>query len=345
MRRMIGLAVAALALASCSTGTSDTSSGETETSNPSGSAAAEGVFPVTIDHAFGDTTIEQAPTRVVTVGWTDQDTVLALGVVPVGATKITWGGTDEGSTPWFDEALDAAGGGDVARFDETDGIPLEEIAALEPDLILGTNSGMTQEEYDKLAKIANTVAYPEGPWITPWEDSLDMIGQALGKPEEAAKLAEDTNTLIDTEVAKYPESAGKKVAWGWFTPADMTSVGLYSAEDLRPQMLRRFGFTDPDILTTADPKDGSYSMQISAENASDIDADVLVFYAESADAEELKADPLLGQIPALKNDSYVASADNTAAVTMSSPTVLSIPVALDTFLPKIDQAASGTPAE
>ena len=30
-------------------------------------------FPVTIEHAFGETTIEEEPTRVATLGWSDQD--------------------------------------------------------------------------------------------------------------------------------------------------------------------------------------------------------------------------------------------------------------------------------
>ena len=49
---------------------------------------------MTIDHAYGSTTIEEEPQRVATLGWSDQDHALALGVVPVGATKLTWGGNE-----------------------------------------------------------------------------------------------------------------------------------------------------------------------------------------------------------------------------------------------------------
>ena len=41
-------------------------------------------FPVSIEHKFGTTTVEQPPKRVVTVGFNDQDFALALGVTPVG---------------------------------------------------------------------------------------------------------------------------------------------------------------------------------------------------------------------------------------------------------------------
>jgi iron complex transport system substrate-binding protein len=81
------------ALTGCSTGSTSADAASEPTSTTSVDPDA---FPVTIEHALGETTIEAEPTRVATLGWTDQDHVLALGVVPVGATKITWGGNDNG---------------------------------------------------------------------------------------------------------------------------------------------------------------------------------------------------------------------------------------------------------
>ena len=56
-------------------------------------APEEAAFPVTIKHKYGETTIEKAPERVVCLGLTDQDTLMALGVVPVGVTY--WFGDEE----------------------------------------------------------------------------------------------------------------------------------------------------------------------------------------------------------------------------------------------------------
>src|SRR5690606_20608019 len=56
----------------------------TEATSDTGSDAPSDAFPVTIEHKYGETTIEEEPERVVAVGFTDQDTLLALGVVPVG---------------------------------------------------------------------------------------------------------------------------------------------------------------------------------------------------------------------------------------------------------------------
>jgi iron complex transport system substrate-binding protein len=50
-------------------------------------ASADAAFPLTIKHKYGSTTIEKVPERIVTVGLTDHDALLALGVVPVGTTE------------------------------------------------------------------------------------------------------------------------------------------------------------------------------------------------------------------------------------------------------------------
>ena len=89
------LTAAALSLAGCSTGSTDTPDAPPKAV----SDVDAGAFPVTIEHAYGETTIEQEPKRIATLGWSDQDVVLSLGVVPVGAIQVSWGGNDEMSTP------------------------------------------------------------------------------------------------------------------------------------------------------------------------------------------------------------------------------------------------------
>ena len=51
--------------------------------------------------------------------------------------------------------------------------PLEEIAALTPDLIIGTNAGLTKDVYASLTKIAPTIANSgeyDNDWFEPWPD-------------------------------------------------------------------------------------------------------------------------------------------------------------------------------
>src|SRR6185436_16457285 len=104
-------------------------------------------------HAYGSTTVPSAPERIAVVGLTEQDIVLALGVVPVATTE--WYGDQPSAVwPWAQEAL---GGAKPKVLSVTDGFQFEEIAKLAPDLIIGTNSGMKKDDYDKLSAIAPTV--------------------------------------------------------------------------------------------------------------------------------------------------------------------------------------------
>lgn len=338
-RAVIASAPALLfALSACSTGSAaDSGSGA---KGDESASAESGAFPVTIKHAFGETELTKAPTRIATVGWNDHDVVASFGVVPVGATKITWGGNEHGSTDWFDKAVkEADPDAEIVRYDDTDGIPVAEIAKLTPDLILGVNSGLTKEEYEKLTKIAPTVAYPELAWGTPWEESVAIIGKALGRPDQADQLIEETNQLIDDAVAKNSAVKGKSVAWASFSPTDKSKIDIYTSIDLRPQLLRRFGMEDAGIVKKNSDGD-AFFFSVSAEKARDIDADVLIFYVtDDKQLDALKSDPLLGKIPAIERGSFVGSADNTVAMTMSSPSPISMEVAVTKFLPLVADAA------
>ena len=336
---------AALALAGCSTGPSD---GAAAPAASGTSSAAVDAFPVTIAHAHGETTIEQAPTRIATVGWADADTLAALGIVPVGAPKITWGGNEAGSTDWFDAQLERIGAdpAEVTRYDDSAGIPFEDIATTSPDLILGLSSGVSEEDYAKLTKIAPTVPYTTAAWGTPWQDQVEAIGRALGRSGAAADLVTATESTISDAVAAHPEIRGKTAAWTWFSATDLSTIGLYTTSDLRPQMLREFGFEDSPTVAELSEKDPSaFSVNLSAEKAAELEADVIVFYAdEGTTPQDLRADDLLRQIPALEGGRYVASTDHQVALSMSLPSPLSVSTAVDLFLPKLVSAVGGTPA-
>src|SRR5690606_21783902 len=147
------------------------------------SAPEADTFPVTITHAFGETTIPAQPTRVATVSWVNADIALALDVVPVGMSQEDWGANEHGSTPWKDAALAELGapiGSDEAPTlsSELYGLPFSDIAAVNPDVILAAYSGITAEDYETLSKIAPVVAYPEIATGTPWQESTRMIGRA-----------------------------------------------------------------------------------------------------------------------------------------------------------------------
>lgn len=326
-------------LTGCSTGPSD-AAGE---ANPDVATTADpNAFPVTIEHAFGETTVEEEPQRVATLGWTDHDNALALGVVPVGATKLTWGGNEAGSSDWFDAALEDQGGDAPVRYDDSDGAPVEEVAKLAPDLILATNSGLTEKEYKKLSKIAPVVAYPEAPWVTPWQVSLETVGEALGRSDLAAQLTEETEEKIAAAGEEYPEIAGSSVVFAYLTTTDLSTIGIYGRGDPRVSLLEDFGMKSPAIVDES-VEDGQFYGQVSAEQASKVESDVLLTYGETdKDLQTYSEDKLLGQIPAIKSGAAYAEVDKHVGLAITNPTPLSIPYTIDNFLPHVNEAASAS---
>ncbi|WP_346925784.1 iron-siderophore ABC transporter substrate-binding protein [uncultured Arthrobacter sp.] len=333
------LAAVALSLTACSTGPAS----PTPAAAPSQSASS--AFPVTIKHAFGETTVKEQPKRVVTVSWVNDDVALALGVVPVGVPKNEWGGNDQGSTPWKDAALEKLGAGfgsakAPAQFSEADGVNFTEIAKLNPDVILGAYSGLTEEDYKKLSEIAPVVAHPEVAYGTSWQDSTTIIGKALGKDAEAAKLVADTEATIQDKAAKYPQLAGKTFIYGNLDPAATEKISLYTANDNRPRFLSSIGMKQASVVDENSTGSKEFYIPWSAEKANELDSDIFVTWvADAAAAEAVQADPLMAQIPAVKNGALVADTDNTLTLSISASSPLSLPWSLDTFLPNLAAAA------
>ncbi|WP_258803897.1 iron-siderophore ABC transporter substrate-binding protein [Pseudarthrobacter sp. NS4] len=333
------LAAAALTLSACSTGPASS------TTDAGTSSSSSSQFPVTIEHVFGKTTIEKQPARVATVSWVNDDVAIALGVVPVGVPKNEWGGNDQGSTPWKDEALEELGAGfgsDKApvQYSEADGINFTEIAKLTPDVILAAYSGLTEEDYKKLSEIAPVVAHPELAYGTSWQDSTSIIGKALGKDAEATKLISDTEATIKEKVSEFPQIDGKSFIYGNLEPAKGDGVNVYTANDNRPRFLSEIGMKLAPVVEDSSKGSKEFFIPWSAEKANELESDVFVTWVPDAStADAIKADPLLGQIPAIKNGALVADSDNTLTLSISAASPLSLPWSLDTFLPQLATAA------
>ncbi|HET6699172.1 MAG TPA: iron-siderophore ABC transporter substrate-binding protein [Nocardioidaceae bacterium] len=347
------LAVLLLApLAACSTGPADAGSGPDATSEASGdatSSAHEGAdpdaFPVTIEHAFGSTTIPELPQRVATVSWVNADVALALGVVPVGMPTDEWGANAHGSTPWKDAALKEAGAAlgtpdAPEQYSEADGINFTAIAQTQPDVILAAYSGLTREDYEKLSDIAPVVAYPEVAYGTPWQQSTAMIGKALGRQPQAEQLVDDVEQSIADKVAEYPELEGTTFIYGNLEPASGAGINIYTAQDNRPRFLTSLGMEQAPVIRKASDDGEQFYLTWSQERADELVSDVFVTWVpEGVSVRDIEQDPLLGQIPAVENGALVAVPDNTLTLAVSAASPLSLPWAVDRYLPMLAEAA------
>lgn len=302
------------------------SASDTEPAEPAASGSAGAAFPVTIEHQFGTTTIPAAPQRVLTVGFNEQDYTLAFGVEPVGVREFL--GYDAPNRPWAPEGVR---GKDIPTVGSQD-LEFEKIAGLAPDLILGVNSYIDQEAYDKLAAIAPTVAQSGDVALgaTTWQDQTLVTGKALGRDADARALVERTSAAFTEAVAANPTFAGKSAAFGLgSTDSGTRSLG---ADDYRTGWLTELGFSVPETST-----------DVSFERLDVLDADVLLVEGFEQQALENK---LFAALPVVEEGRLVDlgafDQDFAAALGFNSP--LSIQFMLDAAVPRLAAATDGDPA-
>lgn len=333
------LAIAVTFLASALILSGCASSGTEPGSSPSGGAG----FPVTITSTLGSATVTAQPTRVATISWTNQDVAAALGIVPVTEPTALYGDDNtDGLLPWtYDAFMKIPGKKLPAQHNETDGIPFEKISAAAPDVILGGYSGLSQEDFDTLNKIAPTVGFPGKPWGTSWKDTTLTDAKALGKTAAAkAKIAAVEKSMA-AEVAKYPSLKGKTFAYLAVTAANPGEITYYTPSDARVGYVRELGLKDSPTITKLSASNDQFYGTISAENADTIDADIVIIYVDDdKQLDALKQSALLSQIPALKRGSFVPMIDTTFILATSAPSLLSIPWALTKYVGLLGAAAA-----
>jgi iron complex transport system substrate-binding protein len=328
----VALVLLALIVAGCG---GDDASESSAAAAPATATAAKAAFPVTVQHRYGSTTVEARPRRIVTVGSTEQDVILALGEKPVGVTE--WYGDQPYATwPWARAAL---GDAKPAVLHADDGIDIEAVAKLRPDLIVGTNSGMDDNMYKKLSALAPTIPGPKGGtlYFSPWDAQTQLIADALGQHDEGAELIAGVERTFADAVAAHPEFTGKTVT---FSQNAFYDGKLYVyPPGLGVEFLDLLGFTvNPKIKPLAKP---GTQAEISAERLDVIDADVLVFATEKAvDVQNLMKIPTFGPLDAVKGHRAVFT-DPVLSGAMYFETPLSLRYVAQHLTPLLAQAVKG----
>ncbi|MCT2534829.1 iron-siderophore ABC transporter substrate-binding protein [Aquibacillus koreensis] len=319
--------------------TSNTENNESDTTSSDEEVAAT-EYPIVIEHAFGETTIESKPERVATIQWANHDVALALGVVPVGFSAANYGVQDDsGLLPWTKEKLEELGADNPNIYQDTDGLDFEAISDSTPDVILAGYSGITQEDYDILSEIAPVVPYTAGPWVTTWREQVMLNATGMGMKEEGEQLIQDTENLIKEKASEYPEMDGLKVAFANFSAEDLSKISIYTPADPRGAFLIELGMEYPESLLNAIEDPNSFHTSLSAENADVLnDADILIGYGDESLYEAVKEDSLLGKIPAIERGSVVFIGNNTPLAASGNPNPLSIAYTIDQYLELIGDA-------
>ncbi|MFI8949793.1 iron-siderophore ABC transporter substrate-binding protein [Streptomyces sp. NPDC053750] len=343
-RRRLAAALSAAALgvgllAGCG---SDSDSDSADKAGDGSPAADAGAFPVTVEHAFGTTKVAEAPQRVVSVGYTDDQTVLAFGIKPVGMVDQypnPAGKTPDINTQWpwvKDKWGDARP--EVVMKNGDSGPNYEKIAALRPDLIIAVYSEIDQAAYDKLSKIAPTVGRTKAekePFSAPWQDNALHIAKALGKAEEGEKMVADVQGKLDAAKKAHPEFGGQRaVALSWYKD----SVAPFTSTDVRGRLVTGIGFTyQTEIDKIAD---GNFYTTLSPERVDLVDVDRIFVINDKADQDALKKFKLFTNLDAVKNGkvSYLLDSEGPAVgAAISQGTLLSMPYAVDELVKSVGQ--------
>jgi iron complex transport system substrate-binding protein len=284
---------------------------------------------VTIKHAFGETKIPSPPSRVVSAGYTEQDDLLAVGVVPVAVTN--WFGDQPfGVWPWAQPKLGAA---QPVVLDLSNGIQIDQIATLKPDLIVATNAGLDADTYAKLSAIAPTVAQSgEDAFFEPWKDQANTIGQAVFRDADMGKLISDLDDKFTNAGKTNTSFSGKKV---FMVRGAMTGdVAEITPAGWRTDFLTQMGFVIGGGID--DYVKGDHALVPRDRMASVLDsADVLIWTTESDEEQAaLLADPTFAALKATRNNrNVITGKDLAGAITFA--TVLSYAMVADRLPPLI----------
>ncbi|WIM87068.1 ABC transporter substrate-binding protein [Candidatus Mycobacterium wuenschmannii] len=309
-----GAAAGMLALAGCSS----------EKSTPAATNGGSG--PVTLTHVFGETTIAQPPKRVVSAGFTGQDDLLALGIVPIAVTN--WFGDQPfGVWPWAQPKL---GGAKPVLLNLDNGIQTDKISGLKPDLIVATDAGLDQDTYQKLTAIAPTLAQSDhDAFFEPWKDQATAIGQAVFQSGQIAALISGVDKGFASVAEKHPQFKDKRalLLQGRFHDGNVVATTGWQTE-----FLTQMGLGTPTSLAAlAVDQQRAF---IPRDKLKSIlgDAELLIWATESdADKAALLANP---DVAEHRSRSVFTTKEQAGAIAYASP--LSYPLVAEQLPGLID---------
>ncbi|TVS86762.1 ABC transporter substrate-binding protein [Mycobacterium helveticum] len=284
---------------------------------------------VTITHLFGQTVIEEPPKRVVSAGYTEQDDLLAVGVVPVAVTN--WFGDEPFAVwPWAQPKLGPAR---PVVLSLDNGIQVDRIAKLKPDLIVAINAGVDADTYQKLSAIAPTVPQAgSDAFFEPWKVQATTIGRAVFQEDRMKSLIDGVDAKFAAVARQNPQWKDKKVLlmhgrlWqgtvvattpGWRTDF-LTAMGLAVADSVQP-----FGSGYRAVI----PRDHIKAVLDAA--------DVVIWTTEGPeDQQAILADPAVAACQATAQHRHIfTSKEEAGAIAFAS--TLSYPVVAERLPPQI----------
>lgn len=229
----------------------------------------------TLDTAYGEIEVSDAPERVVTLYEGALDAALAAGITPVGA--VTTRGGD--NVAQYIEAY--LGDERPAIVGVVREINIEAVLSQQPDLILAA-AQLPQEQYQLLSRIAPTVVPHAQPMAADnWEAEARLYGQAFNREEaiEEAIAAVDQRTTELANAISEVNVGGSVFLVRWMPSGPM----VMSKDLIATGLMAKVGLDVQDAGLIK--QDSGHSDVLSLENLSQVDGDWLFLATLNADGQ------------------------------------------------------------
>jgi len=271
-------------------------SSDEPTTSDAGQDTEENTESYTVEHSLGVAEFEEPPEKVVTLFQGANDTAAALGYEPVGIVE-SW------LEPPVYEYLREDLGESTVVGDEIQP-NLEEIAALEPDVIIATQS-RHEEIYEQLSGIAPTVVIDE---LNDFKMTLDVMGETLAVEDEAEALLSRWDERVDhfkSEMEQIEEEPLTRSVINFRSDSLRLFVGGFPGS-----VLEDAGFEIPENQQEAYDADEAFIELTNTESIPELNSDQFFIYLQSnQDSDELDESwdlwtehPLWEELDAVEND-------------------------------------------
>ncbi|MGU3435956.1 ABC transporter substrate-binding protein [Actinomycetes bacterium M1A6_2h] len=265
---------------------------------------------------------------MVALSWTDADILLSLGVTPVATARAT---APSGVQPWAETEWNEQGPPAFLQGANAD-LSVEDVLAYEPDLIVGTKAFGLDTRYDQLSAIAPVVHYAQTPAAQTWQTATRTIAAALGRTDVGEQVVAETESVISAAAEANPEFEGRSFTF-FVGPTQGSVYVVNSTDDAGAQFLDSLGMGPTAYATGLATSSIPGRAQITYEDLSNNDADLVIATGQPDALEEFCALPGVAALPAVERGDYVPLSP-TEAQSIAFPSPLSLAWAVEHIVPR-----------
>ncbi|RMB85318.1 iron-siderophore ABC transporter substrate-binding protein [Streptomyces shenzhenensis] len=199
------------------------------TTEPAATGADSSARSITLTDATGQKVKLDGPAeKVVGTEWNVVESLVSLGVDPVGVADVKGYGTWDTSAPLTNSPKDIGTRGEPS---------MDTVAALAPDLIVATTDlpASAVKQLRKIAPVLEVRSAKASDQIGQMKENLDLIAEATGTTERAEKVKQSFDAKV-TEGRKALADAGlagRRIAFAdGYVAANQVSIRPYTSGSL-----------------------------------------------------------------------------------------------------------------